>query len=92
MATAGAYLVIFVAEGELMRVPYLSRFGDLSYGIYIWAFPVQQMAAQFWSNSNWLINGLASMPFVLVLAALSWRFIEKPALSLKAGSSFAQKT
>lgn len=87
MASAGAYLVIYMATWSV-RVPYISRFGDLSYGIYIYAFPVQQAAAQFFGeSSNWLLNGLVSTPIVLVLAGLSWIFIEKPALALKARSS-----
>jgi len=46
------------------------------------------MAAQvFGENSNWLLNALVSTPIVLVFAGLSWRFIEKPALALKARKS-----
>lgn len=56
---------------------------DYSYGIYIYAFPIQQIVAQ--------INPKLPLPEYLLwvgcctilLAAFSWHFIEKPALKLK---------
>jgi peptidoglycan/LPS O-acetylase OafA/YrhL len=63
----------------------LSRVGDLSYGIYIFAFPVQQSIVALFSNSisAGLLTALA-LPIVLLLAYGSFWLIEKPALSLKA--------
>ncbi|MGY5766529.1 acyltransferase family protein [Brachybacterium sp. DNPG3] len=63
------------------------RFGqtnDLSYGTYVYAFPVQQLLilagiAQF----GWAVTALACIAITLPLAWLSWRVIERPALSLK---------
>lgn len=56
---------------------------DLSYGIYVYAFPTQQLIAG-WSGtgSPWLLFALAC-PATLALAAASWRWIEAPALKLK---------
>lgn len=66
------------------------RFGDLSYGIYIYAFPTQQTLI-------WLARGRLSDAVLLalsiavtsVLAFLSWHLVEKRALRLKprAGAS-----
>jgi peptidoglycan/LPS O-acetylase OafA/YrhL len=84
MASAGAYLIIATGASKTLKIPYLSRFGDLSYGTYIYAFPVQQIIAQtLGTASTWFLNGLIATPIVLTMAALSWRFIEKPALALK---------
>lgn len=69
-----------------VRIPYLGRFGDLSYGIYIYAFPVQQTVAWAWPLSPWWVNGLISSPISIARAILSWRFVEAPALALKSGS------
>jgi peptidoglycan/LPS O-acetylase OafA/YrhL len=81
-ATAGAYLVIYVALalGPLLAVR--ARRSDLSYGIYIWAFPVQQTVSQVMGPSvTWWANLLISAPVVAALAWLSWRGIESPALA-----------
>jgi peptidoglycan/LPS O-acetylase OafA/YrhL len=51
---------------------------DLSYGLYIYSFPLQQVLAQ--SGHLDLLNSLIlTLPF----AAASWFLVEKPALGLK---------
>jgi peptidoglycan/LPS O-acetylase OafA/YrhL len=64
------------------------RFGDLSYGVYLWGWPVQQVVAStlgvqvgFWTLLT------ISLPCVLGLAALSWHLVEKRALSMKPSSA-----
>ena len=56
---------------------------DYSYGIYIYSFPVQQTVASFWPSlplgQYVLLVGLGT----LALAAASWHWVEKPALSFK---------
>jgi peptidoglycan/LPS O-acetylase OafA/YrhL len=61
-----------------------NRFGDYSYGIYPWGFPSQQMVAALAPNLPFLLNSLCGFAIALLLAILSWKFIEKPALRLKA--------
>lgn len=51
---------------------------DLSYGIYIYAFPVQQVLAA-WGRLDVATAVLAVLPF----AALSWFLVERPAMRLK---------
>ncbi|QIL82998.1 acyltransferase [Diaphorobacter sp. HDW4A] len=60
------------------------RFGDFSYGLYIYAFPIQQLVV--WAFSNRLDYPAAltlTLIGTLTLAVLSWHFVERPALSLK---------
>jgi peptidoglycan/LPS O-acetylase OafA/YrhL len=57
---------------------------DLSYGVYIYAFPIQQLLVICGLGSMnpiafWIIATTASLP----IAALSWTLLEKPAMSLK---------
>ncbi|RZI65236.1 MAG: acyltransferase [Variovorax sp.] len=60
------------------------RFGDFSYGFYIYAFPIQQLAIWGTSASLSLPAYLAlSAVFTTLLALLSWHLVEKPALRLK---------
>jgi peptidoglycan/LPS O-acetylase OafA/YrhL len=57
---------------------------DISYGVYIYAFPVQQTLA-LWhvQRYGYTVFALCSMAGTLPLAAASWWIIEKPALTLK---------
>lgn len=83
-ATCGAYLVIFLALATNVRMPNLARNGDLSYGIYIFAWPVQQTVADVLGKSvTWYWDVVLSIPIVLGLAWLSWHLVEAPALSLR---------
>lgn len=80
-------IILVVAYGAFwaayLNVPLLLRYnklGDYSYGTYIFAFPLQQMLANFWHGiAPWQMFAVA-FPATLVLATLSWYFIEGPAL------------
>lgn len=60
-----------------------NRLGDYSYGIYIYAFPVQQMLVSLLHHISSLELMWASAAITSFLAVLSWHLIEKGALSLK---------
>lgn len=62
----------------------LTRWGDASYGLYIWAFPVQQTIVQVVGAdvNPWVVIVVAT-PVVWALAIASWRFVERPALKRK---------
>lgn len=83
-ATFGAYLTLYVALSPSVRLPDLARRGDLSYGIYIFAWPVQRLVSDLLGpSSTWYWNIAISLPVVLGLAWASWHLVEKPALALK---------
>jgi peptidoglycan/LPS O-acetylase OafA/YrhL len=67
----------------------VTRFGDASYGVYIWAFPVQQTILQAGHDTGhdlgpWALIGIAT-PVVYALAQVSWHVVEAPALRHKPG-------
>lgn len=79
----GGYLTICVGMIETLDFRWL-RTRDYSYGIYIYSFPVLQVViALFPMAKHWWISALLSGPLTFALAALSWSFVERPALSLK---------
>ena len=63
---------------------FVLRTGDYSYGIFLYGYIVQQAVAQMgpWTH-HWYINFPISLAIVLVLAAISWHVVEKPALGLR---------
>ncbi|MGN7799750.1 acyltransferase family protein [Leifsonia sp. 22587] len=81
-----SFPVVVIWVGKLAR-PSLPLRNDISYGTYIYGWPVAQVlvfAALKWALplNPWLLF-LATMLITLPIAYLSWRFIEKPALGLK---------
>lgn len=69
-----------------LQYPWLSRFRtgpDWSYGVYIYAFPIQQLLMAFLPGLHPAVHCVAAFGLVLIPASLSWHFIEKPALALK---------
>lgn len=66
-----------------------NAWGDLSYGVYIWAFPIQQtLALVFPGLSLWGMVAFSSA-ITLGVAALSWNLIEKRVLAMKGGVAAA---
>ncbi|KGP80827.1 acyltransferase family protein [Paenibacillus sp. MAEPY2] len=60
------------------------KYGDFSYGLYIYAFPVQQtIVLLFKEKLNVFSFFLFSALITLVLSYFSWHYIEKKALYLK---------
>jgi peptidoglycan/LPS O-acetylase OafA/YrhL len=81
MWLAVAYFVLWFAY--VPRIPAITGKLDLSYGTYLWAFPVQQTVIVLGKVSNPLLLFAIVTPIVLAIATLSWLCVEKPALRLK---------
>ena len=80
----GAYLVIYLALERRLPVIPAARVGDLSYGLYIYGWPVEQ-ALLYVSGGTlawWQLFPLA-LALSAALAFLSWHLVEKPALRFK---------
>lgn len=80
------FAAIEVGRSRLLFSRAYRRCGDLSYGTYLYAFPIQMLTLSRWldaSNFWWLT--LIDVGLALVCAVLSWRFVERPALRLKRG-------
>ncbi len=81
VAFPAAYITAFVGLTNPRRIPVVMD-GDYSYGIYLYAVPIQQaVIVLFPAHRTWWFNLLvAVVPFCL-FAAFSWHVIEKPILS-----------
>lgn len=78
------YVVMYIAFADIPLLHDFGKFGDFSYGMYVYAFPVQQTLVHFFRAYSTPLRLFAvSFLITLCLAALSWHLIEKPALKLK---------
>jgi peptidoglycan/LPS O-acetylase OafA/YrhL len=77
------YLLFYFAYVPAGFIRYYNRAGDYSYGVYIYAFPVQQSIAALIPHVSVLSMFLLSATVTLTLAVLSWHLLERHALNLK---------
>lgn len=77
------YMVIYLAK-QKGKLNDFSKLGDFSYGIYLYAFPVQQAVIYFYgTNISILKMFLISAAIVLPLSILSWFLVEERAMRFK---------
>ncbi len=79
-----AYILFFLAYIPAGPIRAYNRVGDYSYGVYIYAFPVQQAVAALIPGVTVLNMLLISSLLSFMFAALSWHLLEQHALNLKA--------
>jgi peptidoglycan/LPS O-acetylase OafA/YrhL len=79
------YLSLFLAYRSWGGLRTLTAHGDVSYGLYLFAFPVQQVIVHVWGDSlpAPLLVALIAFPITYLLALCSWHGVEKRALRLK---------
>lgn len=78
------YLTFFLAMYPPLIVRHWSAGPDFSYGIYLYAYPVQQFLVMSGFPPDPYLNSLATLALTMPLAAGSWYVVEAPALQLKA--------
>lgn len=75
-----AYLTVWLGLKNPPRIP----FGDLSYGVYLLHFPIEQTIMHLFPGAgSWWGLTLMSLPPTFVRAWLSWNLVERPLLSRK---------
>jgi peptidoglycan/LPS O-acetylase OafA/YrhL len=80
-AVAGSYLTIFLAFARWPAFADVGKYGDLSYGIFIYGYPIQQTVARWLlPTGEWWQNLFWSLPPTFLCAFISWRWVERPAL------------
>jgi peptidoglycan/LPS O-acetylase OafA/YrhL len=72
------YVIFYVAFSPALRVHDAARYGDFSYGTYLYAFPIQQMfAAMLKSQVNFAVYVLLCLVASLLAGVASWHLVEK---------------
>jgi peptidoglycan/LPS O-acetylase OafA/YrhL len=75
--------VLFLAVNCTAFVSKITPHGDFSYGLYIWAFPIQQLVINYLYSSNPLLVFFITLGLTLLPAAASWYGVESKALKAK---------
>lgn len=57
---------------------------DISYGVYLWGFPVQQIISKYFLDYGIVFNQVSSIIIACICGYLSWHFIEKKSIQLGA--------
>lgn len=79
LAIFGGYLIFWFAFA--VKQLRLSRVrNDLSYGIYLYGWPVGQLLIWAWPQGNPWLLGFATLVGAAVLGFLSWKLVEQPSM------------
>ncbi len=74
--------VALVWLATILPLQHFDRKRDLSYGTYIYAYPIQQTLVVAGQANGWLLL-LSSYALTLLMAFISWHVVEGPAMRLK---------
>jgi len=81
----GGVALVYVLLWLSVALPFrIGAKNDISYGVYIYAFPVQQpLAIAGYSQIGWFGYAMVSLATTIPLAWASWLAVERPLLRLK---------
>jgi peptidoglycan/LPS O-acetylase OafA/YrhL len=77
------YSVIAIGQRSTPLVRRAGRFGDFSYGMYLWGFPIQQLIVAGLPGISLFANVLMVVAVTAIAAVASWHLVEKRFLLLK---------
>lgn len=78
-----AYVVFYIAYIPSGKIRNFNKVGDFSYGIYIYAFPVQQTVIALVADISVLSLIFVSFIITMICAFISWHVIENRCLQMK---------
>jgi len=85
MPVAGSYLLMYAAFLPVGRVNEFGKYGDFSYGVYLYGWPVQQLVLLWIPGIGPWPHFVASLAGASLLAVTSWHLVERPFLRRKPG-------
>lgn len=83
LAIFGGYLLFYLGFRPIAALRQFNRLPDISYGLYLYGWPVQKLLLWYWPNlSPWALFPL-SLAASAAMGFISWHLVEKPSLKLK---------
>ena len=82
----GGYLMFYLCEFHLSFLEPMRGLPDISYGIYLYGWPVEALLIWYLHGSPWVVFGIAVV-LCAVLGWLSWICVERPMMRLGRGTT-----
>jgi peptidoglycan/LPS O-acetylase OafA/YrhL len=76
-------VTFFCTVSFLKQFSWMEKWGDYSYGVYLYGWPAQQLTAWAFPDFSGTQNWLTASTIALVCGVASWHLVEKRALRLK---------
>jgi peptidoglycan/LPS O-acetylase OafA/YrhL len=83
-------VTFFCSVSFFKQFSWMDKWGDYSYGVYLYGWPAQQLTAWVSPNFSGIQNCLTASAIALLCGIASWHLVEKRALRLK--NVFFKKT
>jgi peptidoglycan/LPS O-acetylase OafA/YrhL len=78
------YVMFTLAYATKHKISNFGKYGEFSYGIYLWGWPIQQIIVSICGNGmNAYLNAIITIPIAFIMAVITYYVVEKPALKFK---------
>ena len=80
-ALFGGYLILHFAQAASGTVfARINNRNDVSYGVYLYAWPVEKLIMWYWPDLPLLLTGVLTFAAAFALGWISWLSVERPAM------------
>lgn len=77
----GGYLIFSAAHyASGTRLSYINDKNDISYGLYLYAWPIERLMIEYSGTTNLFVIGAGTLFLAAICGWASWTLIERPAL------------